>query len=307
MKVLIIQAKKGVGDMIIYLPYIHAISKKYKRSVSVLVKDSSRAKDLFAEDNHINEIITLRKEMDGVSGIFKLTNELKKRNFDKIFIFNSSIRYNLIARLTGIKSIYQYPLFRSKDNIVHSAKIFTEDIVNEVVSTEPNLILKKKNNNLDKNFKHICLGISASGPTKRWDINNYIKLAEKINKKIKCKFYIAGGKNDIDLINKFKNSSAGKDSLSFEKMNIKETLQHISDCDLYIGNDTGWAHISVALNVKALTIFCDSPVAAYGSYSSKMFTVEPEGVVKGTTTHNTLGKDKISFDEVYNQSIQILN
>ena len=307
MKVLIIQAKKGVGDMIIYLPYIHAISKKYKRSVSVLVKDSSRAKDLFAEDNHINEIITLRKEMDGVSGIFKLTNELKKRNFDKIFIFNSSIRYNLIARLTGIKSIYQYPLFRSKDNIVHSAKIFTEDIVNEVVSTEPNLILKKKNNNLDKNFKHICLGISASGPTKRWGINNYIKLAEKINKKIKCKFYIAGGKNDIDLINKFKNSSVGKDSLSFEKMNIKETLQHISDCDLYIGNDTGWSHISVALSVKALTIFCDSPVAAYGSYSSKMFTVEPEGVVKGSTTHDTLGKDKISFDEVYNQSIEMLN
>ena len=32
------------------------------------------------------------------------------------------------------------------------------------------------------------------GPTKRWDVNNYIKLAEKINKKTKCKFYIAGGK-----------------------------------------------------------------------------------------------------------------
>ena len=97
-----------------------------------------------ARSNHINEVITLREEMDGVSGIFKLTNELKKRNFDKIFIFNSSIRYNLIARLAGIKSIYQYPLFRSKDNIVLSAKIFTEDIINEVVSTEPNLIIKKK-------------------------------------------------------------------------------------------------------------------------------------------------------------------
>ena len=307
MKVLIIQAKMGVGDMIIYLPYIHAISKKYKRSVSILVKDSSRAKELLAEDNHINEIINLEKNMDGMKGIFKLSKELKKRNFDKIFIFNSSLRYNLIARLTGIKSIYQYPLFRSKDNIVLSAKIFTEDVTNKVVLTEPNLIIKKKDNNLDRNFKHICLGVSASGPTKRWDINNYIKLAEKINEKIKCKFYLAGGKNDIDLINKFKNSSVGKGSLSFEKMNIKETLQYISDCDLYIGNDTGWAHISVALNVKALTIFCDSPVSAYGSYSSKMFTVEPEGVIKGTTTHDTLGKDKISFDEVYNQSIQILN
>ena len=307
MKVLIIQAKMGVGDMIIYLPYIHAISKKYKRSVSILVKDSSRAKELLAEDNHINEIINLEKNMDGIKGIFKLSKELKKRNFDKIFIFNSSLRYNLVARLAGIKSIYQYPLFRSKDNIVLSAKIFTEDVTNEVVSTEPNLIIKKTDNNLDRSFKNICLGISASGPTKRWDINNYIKLAEKINEKIKCKFYLAGGKNDIDLINKFKNSSLGKDSLSFEKMNIKETLQYISDCDLYIGNDTGWAHISVALNVKALTIFCDSPVSAYGSYSSKMFTVEPEGVIKGTTTHDTLGKDKISFDEVYKKSLEMLN
>jgi heptosyltransferase II len=307
MQILIIQPKIGMGDMIIYLPYIHAISKKYKKSVSVLVKDNSRAKELLADDNHINEIITLKKEMDGMGGIFKLSKELKKRNFDKIFIFNSSLRYNLIARLAGIKSIYQYPLFRSKDNIVHSAKIFTEDITNEVVSTEPNLIIKKRDNNLDRSFKHICLGISASGPTKRWNINNYIKLAEKINKKIKCKFYIAGGKNDIDLINKFKNSRIGKDSFSFEKMNIKETLQYISGCDLYIGNDTGWAHISAALNVKALTIFCDSPVAAYGLYSSKMVIIEPEGVAKGTTTHDTLGKDKVPFDEVYNQSVQMLN
>ena len=307
MKILIIQTKMGIGDMIIYLPYIHAISKEYKKSVSVLVKDSSKAKELLADDNHIDEIITLKKEMDGIGGIFQLTKELKKRNFDKIIIFNSSLRYNLIAKLTGVKSIFQYPLFRSKDNIMLSAKIFTEDITNKVISTEPSLIIKKIDNNLDKNFRYICLGISSSGPTKRWDINNYIKLAEKINKKIKCKFYIAGGKNDIDLINKFKNSSVGKDSLSFEKMNIKETLQYISDCDLYIGNDTGWAHISVALNVKAITIFCDSPVAAYGSYSSKMLTLEPEGIKKGTTTHDTLGKDKISFDKVFDQSIKILN
>ena len=178
MQILIIQPKIGMGDMIIYLPYIHAISKKYKKSVSLLVKDNSRAKELLADDNHINEIITLKKEMDGLSGILKLSKELKKRNFDRVFIFNSSLRYNLIARLADIKSIYQYPLFRSKDNIVHSAKIFTEDIIGEAVSTEPNLIIKKRENNLDKNIKHICLGLSASGYTKRWNVNNYIKITQ---------------------------------------------------------------------------------------------------------------------------------
>ena len=306
MKILIIQPKKGMGDMIIYLPYIHAISKNYKKSVSLLVKDNSRAKDLLADDSHIDEIITLKKEMDGLGGIFKLLNELKKRNFDKVFIFNSSFRYNLITKLAGIKSIYQYPLFRSKDNIVHSAKIFTENIINEIVSSEPNLIIKKKDSVLDKNFKHVCLGISASGPTKRWDVNNYIKLAEKLSEKTKCKFYIAGGKKDIELINKFKNSKVGKDSISFENLSIKETLQYISDCNLYIGNDTGWAHISVALKVKALTIFCDSPILAYGRYSKRMITIEPEGE-KDTTSHNTLGKDKISFNKVLVEAVKLLN
>ncbi len=306
MKILIIQPKKGMGDMIIYLPYIHAISKKYKKPVSILVKDSSRAKGLLSEDNHIDKIIILEKEMDGARRIFQLSSELKKGNFDKVFIFNSSLRYNLAARLAGIKSIYQYPLFKSKDNIVLSAKIFTENSINEVVSTEPNLILKKKEKNIDKNFKNICLGVSASGPTKRWDIDNYIRLAEELSKKIKCKFYIAGGEKDIDLIKKFKDSNVGKNSYSFEDLKIKETLNNISECDLYIGNDTGWAHISVALNVKALTIFCDSPVMAYGRYSARMFTIEPEGE-KNTTSHDTLGKDKISFKKVLDTAFKLLN
>ncbi len=160
-----------MGDQVILHPYVVAISQKFKAPVSLLAKENSRAKDLFADDNHIDEIITLQKEMDGIGGILKLTNELKKRNFEKIFIFNSSVRYNLIARLAGIKSIYQYPFnFGKKDNMVISAKIFTEDITGKVVSTEPNLIIKNTENNFDKSFRHIVLGITASGKTKIWDI-----------------------------------------------------------------------------------------------------------------------------------------
>ena len=307
MKILCINTRKGMGDQIIFLPYIHAISKKFKVPVSLLAKDNSRAKDLFEGDDNFEEIINLEKDMDGIKGMFKLSKNLKKKNFDKVFIFNSSLRYNLVSRLAGIKSIYQYPLFRRKDNIVLSAKVFTEEITDEVVSTEPNLTIKKKDTNLDKNFKHICLGISASGPTKRWDIQNYIKLASEINKKIKCKFYLAGGKNDINLITEFKNSDIGKNCISFEKLSIKETLPILKNMDLYIGNDTGWAHISVSLKVKALTIWTDSPVAAYGLYSSRMVSIEPLGIEKGETTHNTLGKDKISFKEVYDKSIEMLS
>ena len=93
---------------------------------------------------------------------------------------------------------------------------------------------------------------------------------------------------------------------SFEKLSIKETLPIIKSCDCYIGSDTGFAHIAVGLGVKSLTLFMDSPVMAYGKYSSRMIVVEPKGE-KDSTKHDTLGKDKISFEEVLKKSNEILN
>ena len=73
MKILIIQQRYGIGDMVIFLPYIHAISKKFGTPISLLCKESSKAADILAEDKHINEIITLDKKKDGLKGFFKLT------------------------------------------------------------------------------------------------------------------------------------------------------------------------------------------------------------------------------------------
>ena len=318
MKVLVIQPKIGMGDMVIYLPYIHAISKKYQTPVSILVKKNSRASQLLAEDKHIDEIILLDRSKhnsgshDGFSGFLKLSKEIKLKNFDKVFIFNSSLRYLLISKLAGIKNISQYPLFRKKDNIVTSAKIFTEYELGSIVSTQPELKINqesfnKVNQSFSKEFKHVCVGVSASGPTKRWDINNFITLCKKINERTPSKFYLAAGNNDKELIDKFLSSEISKNCISFQDLKIKETMPIIKNCDLYIGNDTGWLHISSALGIKCLALFMDSPVQAYGKYSKNINIILPEGETEETTTHDTLGADKISFEKVFEKSIELLN
>ena len=318
MKVLVIQPKIGMGDMVIYLPYIHAISKKYQTSVSILVKENSRASQLLADDKNIREIIILDRSKnntgthDGVLGFFQLSKELKKRQFDKVFIFNGSLRYFLISKLAGIKSISQYPLFRKKDNIVTSAKIFTENELNTIVSTQSILNLNKERfekvgKNFSKDFKHICLGISASGPTKRWGIKKFIKLCETISDRVPSKFYLAAGDNDQNLINEVLNSKIGKNCISFKDLKVGETMPLIKNCNLYIGNDTGWLHISSALGVKCIALFMDSPVQAYGKYSNNINVIIPEGETEETTTHDTLGANKISFEKVLDKSIELLN
>ena len=181
--------------------------------------------------------------------------------------------------------------------------------IGKIVSTQPKLfvnqdkILKAKKN-MSLNNKCIVLGISASGPTKRWEIKNFIKLSEKINQKFPSKFYLAAGKNDQPLINEMSNSNIGSNCISLNNLKINEMMPIIANCNLYCGNDTGFMHISAALNLKAVALFIDSPVLAYGKYSTNINAIIPEGETEETTTHDTKGS--ISFDKVYNKCIELL-
>ena len=121
MKILVVQNKMGIGDMIIYLPFIYAISKKFNTPVSILVKQSSKTEQFLRDNKNIKKIIILEQsnklkkaKHKGFSGFMKLAKELREHNFDKIFIFNSSLRFYLVAKFAGIKNIYQYPLFTKK-------------------------------------------------------------------------------------------------------------------------------------------------------------------------------------------------
>ena len=318
MKVLILINKVGLGDCILHINYIHEISKKYGKPVSILAKKNTRAKDLFLDDPHINEVITLDRlnskfgSHDGFNGFFKLANDIKEKKFDKAFIFNSSIRYFLICKYAGIKKIAQYPLFKKKgQHIVNTAKIFTENELNKIVSTQPKLLISeekilKARKDISRSHKNIVLGVSASGPTKRWGIKNFIKLVKKINEKYSSKFYLVAGKNDQELIDEILNSNIGSDCISLNNLKINEILPIIANCNLYCGNDTGFMHISAALNLKTVALFMDSPVLAYGKYSKNINVIIPEGEAEETTTYDTLGAEKISFDKVYNKCIELL-
>ena len=118
MKILVIQNKMGIGDMVIYLPFIEAISKKFNVPVSILVKESSKAEQFLRDTNFINKIIILERgnklkngKHEGLVGSYNLAKDLKQYDFDKVFIFNSSLRFYLVAKFAGIKNIHQYPLF----------------------------------------------------------------------------------------------------------------------------------------------------------------------------------------------------
>ena len=123
MKILVVQNRMGIGDTIIFLPFIKALSERFNSRISLLVKKNSKADQYLYETKYIDKILFLERDKegnnrhDGLLGFFNLIKDIKGHNFQKIIIFNSSLRFNLIARISKINEIYQYPLFEKKNNI----------------------------------------------------------------------------------------------------------------------------------------------------------------------------------------------
>ena len=320
MKILAVQNRMGIGDTVIFLPYIKALSEKFNSPISLLVKESSKADQYLYHTNYIDKILLLERDKkinnrhDGFFGSLNLIKDLRKYNFDKIFIFNSSIRYNLIARFSKITEIFQYPLLqKNKQHIIETPKKFLKDKFNLIINQDPEIHINDelvknsiKNFNIKNNEINVLLGIGGSGPTKRIPAETFLALIEKILKVKKCRFFLATGKNYEEqiILKKILNSNFGDYCMPLDDLSIKETLPIIKNCNISICNDTGFGHLSAALGVKTITLMADAPLI-YGNYSSKMFPIIPDGV--DMVNHGTKGKDKINANKIFEMVIKIFN
>ena len=321
MRILAVQNRMGIGDMVIFLPFIEAISKKFGVPVNILVKENSKAMQFLKDNTNIDEIIILDRDNkinngrhNGIIGSYNLAKDLKGLNFDKIFIFNSSLRFNLIARIAGIKEIYQYPLFQKKNqHIINTAKKFIKKELGLEIKSEPKILVNDqliKNSKLKYNIsikeKNILLGIGGSGPTKRVPAKIFIEFMNLVSQKYKCKFFLATGKNieEQKILYEILNTKYKDKCYALDKLSLSEILPIIKNCNISVCNDSSFSHLSSGLGVKTIVLMADTPLL-YGNYSPRMFPIMPDG--ENTVTHNTLGKDRINSSKIFIEFNKILN
>ena len=247
-------------------------------------------------------------EHDGIIGFFKLSNKIRKYKFDKIFIFNSSARFHLIAKIAGIKEIYQYQVFNKRNqHIIKTAQKFIKKELNILVNPIPKINIKKKQIffarkkfKIKPKEKNILLGIGGSGPTKRVPAKKFIEFIELVSKKYKSKFFLATGKNSEEqkILKEILKSKHKKQCQKLDNLSIKSILPLISNCDIAVCNDSSFSHLSAALGIKTIVLMTDTPLM-YGSYSKYMHPIIPDG--EKNVTHNTLGKNKINSKKIFNK------
>ena len=305
MKILFIQPRVGIGDFILFLPFIKAIAEQEKNSeIYILTKKRTAANQILIHDKKIKIIFLERgrggnEKHDGIKGFFQLKNLIKSYSFDKAFILHQSCRYALLCKLAGIKNILGYgrnfqflflsPLifnnnfFNKNFNIYEEAFKFTKKIIEykefkrnaEIIITdkEKNDFVAKYKFNKNKN---IIIGIGGSGPTVKWPIENWITLIDYLNKNLTINFIIAGGKNDEINFNLIKEKLKIENIFSLCNLNIREAIIGMSFGNFFIGNDSGMHHIAAAVGINTLVLVGSTPLN-YTKYSTFMHQLTPDG------------------------------
>jgi heptosyltransferase-2 len=302
-KGLIIQTRPGVGDLCMFLPYIQQIKEHNKDfQFTLITKKRTAAKQILKYEQSVNQTVYLEDEILGITkskinNFFKILNFIKKNNFSKIYIMHFSIFWFLVAKISGIKKIYKYGIFKKNVDIYLNALEQNKRWLQDSNLSSQTKIAYPQNN--IKNNNQIIIGIGSSGSTKRWPTENYIELIKKINNK-NIKFYLAGGNNEIEnqIANKIINEIKDNRIESLCSLSIEEIMPIINSSKLYIGNDTGFMHLSAGLNIPAIGLFGDTPLS-YANYSKNILPIIPENFK--TVGHNSMAMSQITVDQVLNE------
>src|SRR4030042_5599580 len=291
-KSMLIRGVNWIGDCVMTMPALRALRKALPESrISLLVKPW--VSPLFEKDPGIDEIIIYADEYKGIIGKLKLSRTLNKKAFCSAILFQNAFDAALITFLAGIKERVGYnrdsrgfllttPVSVTKNgNKIHQIYYYLkllEHIGIKAGYSDPYIYLTLEERlsarKLFTNAQRPILGINPGatyGLAKRWLPERFAEVANWFMKDTHGSVVIFGGINEVDIaqeielfINRqrsnppipplLKGGEGGLLNIA-GKTSLRELISLISECDVFVTNDSGPLHIAYAVGTPLVAIF----------------------------------------------------
>ena len=309
-KILIIDPGKGWGQFVSKMYCYQKLADHLNSKIIFLTKKSTQAKHYLKFTSFCDDVMYMEEPKKGIRNIFSniksIIKNIKKINqfqFEKCYVFHPSLRYLFIAYLSNINKIWGlgfkfqnfflkknkrfYSSFFSKTKGDYEALEAVKKITNShIIDFQP---LSSVENSLRDTVGII---IAASGYEKRWATSNYLKIIKFLKEKNYKKFLIISGLDQSKDENLIKEKfSENIDIIFTSDKKISDVIPYLKKCKFCIGNDTGFAHLSVNLDIETLVIQGDCPPQSY-SKLLKHVDIEPD-VVRSPTSIHTIKTEKV--------------
>lgn len=279
---LLVRGVNWIGDGVMTLPALTALRKALPETkISLLVKPW--VAPVFENNPNIDEIILYDDNHKGIIGKLKLSRMLNKKDFCSAILLQNAFDAALITFLAGIKDRFGYnrdgrgflltsalPLPHTKDKThqIYYYLNLLEQLGLKSGYSEPYIFLKLEErlharemlNHMRKPILAINPG-ATYGSAKRWFPDRFAEIANWFISDTGGSAIIFGGKTEVDIADEiYKKVIPGfrtPDSLLSlaGKTSLRELISLISECDVFVTNDSGPMHIAYAVRTPLIAIF----------------------------------------------------
>ena len=315
-RILIIDPGKGWGQFVSKMYCFQKLSEHQNSKVVFLTKKSTQAEYYLENTSFCEKVIYLDQPKKGIGHIINNIkslinniNEINKFNFKACYVFHPSLRYLLIANFSNIKEIWGLGFKFQNFFLKKNKKLYLSFFAKTKGDNEALEFVKKITNTSKIDYKPLSseenslrdtvgIIIAASGNEKRWSINNYLKVIKFLKEKNYKKFLIISGldqSKEEELINE--NFRDTIDTTFTADKKINDVIPYLKRCKFCIGNDTGFSHLSVNLDIETMVIQGDCPPQTY-SKLLKHIDIE-SNVIRSSTSIHTIKAEKV-LDELSN-------
>ena len=315
-RILIIDPGKGWGQFVSKMYCFQKLAEYQNSKIIFLTKRSTQAEYYLRDTTFCDEVIYLNEPRKGIKNIInniqsslENINKINKFNFKACYVFHPSLRYLFIAKFSNIREIWGLGFKFQNFFLEKNKKLYLSFFAKTKGDNEALEFVKKITNASKIDYKPLSsienslrdtvgIIIAASGNEKRWSIKNYLKVIKFLTKKNYKKFLIISGldqSKEEELINE--NFRDTIDTTFTADKKINDVIPYLKRCKFCIGNDTGFSHLSVNLDIETMVIQGDCPPQTY-SKLLKHIDIEPD-VTRSSTSIHTIKAEKV-LDELSN-------
>ena len=277
---ILIRGTNWIGDAIMTLPAVASIRATYPRAhIAMLAKPW--VADIYKLFSDIDEIIIYENKFDNPAGVFRLAQKLKEKKFDLAILLQNAIEAAIMALAAGIPLragydsdargiLLTHRVMRTEEiKKVHQTDYYLEMVkalgcvsVGREMHLETKINLLEARNILRKfipeEAKKTVIGIAPGatyGPAKKWFPDRFAATADTLSEKFSAQVMIMGGKADRETAQEIQKLACANLINLAGKTTLLEAIYLISQCSLFISNDSGLMHIAGALNIPTVAIF----------------------------------------------------
>jgi len=273
-----------LGDVLLTTPAFRSLKHRFPHArITMVVKEW--ALEAVKKNPYIDRIIifnsfwTISKKeatkIEGIHGICQLIRQLRKERFDLAIDFRGDFRNILIAYLLGANRRVSYAIRGGGFLLTHSVpyepgiheidknlKLLTsvginsEDGQPELYFNDTDMgwveqIFEQQGINL--NHKNIALHHGAASQYKRWDVERFMVLAERLTENNCTNVLIFGGPYEGKAHQLGERRQKG--IFLMPNMTICQMAAAFKRCKLLVCNDSGPMHVGIAVGTPTVAIF----------------------------------------------------